>query len=112
MEIDLNMNDSSADFTHVSNLSFLTESTDVRQTFKWTNAQIARVIQILFRPILIIIGTTGNSLSFYIMRKTSLKDVSSCFYMAILALADTSKYISILFLGRREVVHFIYQEDL
>ena len=26
------------------------------------------------------------------MRRTSLKDVSSCFYMSILALADTFRY--------------------
>ena len=60
----------------------------VDETFKWTNAEIARLIQIIVRPILILIGTIGNCLSFYIMRKTSLKDVSSCFYMSVLALAD------------------------
>ena len=33
----------------------------------------------------------GNLLTFYVMRSGSLKHVSSCFYMAILALADTGK---------------------
>ena len=68
------------------------------EKFQWTNAEIARLIQIVARPILIIIGTIGNCLSFYIMRRTSLKDVPSCFYMSVLTLADTSKYRSILIL--------------
>ena len=63
----------------------------VEEPFEWTIEEIARLIQIIVRPILVIIGTIGNSLTIYIMRKTSLKDVSSCFYMSILALADTSK---------------------
>ena len=64
----------------------------VEERFKWTSEEIARLIHIIVRPILIVAGTNGNCLSFYIMRRTSLKDVSSCFYMSLLALADTSKY--------------------
>ena len=64
----------------------------VEENFKWTSEEIARLIHIIVRPILIVAGTNGNCLSFYIMRRTSLKDVSSCFYMSLLALADTSKY--------------------
>ena len=60
--------------------------------FKWTDAEIARLIHIIFRPILVIFGTVGNCLTFYIMRTTSLKKVSSCFYMALLALVDTRKW--------------------
>ena len=60
-----------------------------KQTYKWTNAEIDRLIQIIVRPILLIIGTVGNILTGYIMRRTSMKDVSSCFYMFLLALADT-----------------------
>ena len=65
--------------------------TGVEDPFEWTDAEIARLIQIIVRPMLIIIGSIGNVLSFYIMRRSSLKDVSSCFYMSILALADTGK---------------------
>ena len=61
------------------------------EMFQWTDAEIARLIQVIVRPILLIVGTAGNGLTFYIMRRTSLKDVSSCFYMSLLALADTSK---------------------
>ena len=62
------------------------------ETFKWTSAEISRLIQIIVRPVLLIVGSVGNGLTFYIMRRTSLKNVSSCFYMAVLALADTRKY--------------------
>ena len=66
-------------------------------TFKWTNAEIARLIQIIFRPIMVIIGTIGNCLTIYIMRKSSLKHLSTCFYMVVLALADSSKLNLIVF---------------
>ena len=68
-----------------------TEPTSVEETFKWTNDEIARLIQIIFRPILVIVGTIGNGLTIYIMRRTPLKHLSTCFYMVILAFADSSK---------------------
>ena len=77
------------DFSDLCNTT--TEPTSVEETFKWTNAEIARLIQIIFRPILVIVGTVGNCLTIYIMRRTSLRNLSSCFYMVILALADSSK---------------------
>ena len=77
------------EFSNSSNTT--TEPTSIEESFKWTNAEIARLIQIIFRPILVTVGTIGNGLTIYIMRKTSLKHLSSCFYMVLLALADTSK---------------------
>ena len=77
------------DFLNSSNTT--TEPTSIEETLKWNNSEIARLIQIIFRPILIIVGTIGNGLSIYIMRRTSLKHLSSCFYMVVLALADSSK---------------------
>ena len=54
---------------------------------------IARVIHVVVRPLLVLFGTTGNILSFLVMRRGSLKTVSTCFYKSILALADTgTKY--------------------
>ena len=64
-------------FFNLSNTA--TEATSVNETFKWTSAEIARLIQIIFRPILITVGTVGNVLAIYIMRKTSLKHFSCCF---------------------------------
>ena len=97
METKLILYNSSTNSSRLSTLSnTTTESLIGEETFKWTNAEIARLIHIIIRPILIILGTVGNCLTFFIMRKTSLKDVSSCFYMAVLALADTSKSLSLL----------------
>ena len=53
------------------------------------NREVARLVQVFMRPILIIFGTYGNAMSFYIMRRGSLKKLSTCFYMAMLAIADT-----------------------
>ena len=92
METEVTWNHSSTDFSGISNSSnTTTESSIGEESLKWTNAEIARLIQVIIRPILLILGTVGNCLTFYIMRRTSLNDVSSCFYMSILALADTSK---------------------
>ena len=52
---------------------------------------IRKMILLIAYPILIIFGTFGNSLVFVVMRRGSLKHVSTCFYMSILALADTGK---------------------
>ena len=99
-------NHSSTDFSGLSNSSnATTESSISAETFQWTNAEIARLIQIIARPILIILGTVGNCLTIYIMRKTSLKDVSSCFYMSILALADSGKSWTFLDKNYKKVLH-------
>ena len=53
--------------------------------------ELARLLNLIIRPVLIVFGTIGNGLSFYIMRQGSLKKMSTCFYLSLLALADTSK---------------------
>ena len=40
-------------------------------------------------PILIVFGTVGNILIFIVMRRGSLKEVPTCLYMSVLAIADT-----------------------
>ena len=92
METLLHFNNSATDSTGFSNSPFTTTQLDtLKDSFKWTNAEIARLIQIIVRPILLTVGTTGNCLTIYIMRRTSLRHLSTCFYMVVLALADTSK---------------------
>ena len=87
------MQNPTADFTGYFNSSEMPElSNDGKETSQWFSEEITRLIQLITRPILIIFGSIGNGLTFYIMRRTSLKNVSSCFYMAVLALADTCKY--------------------
>ena len=92
METTVSFNYTGVGFEEFPNLSdTTTEPSSIEETFRWTNVEIARLIQIIFRPILIIVGTIGNCLTIYIMRTSSLKDVSTCFYMVILAVSDTSK---------------------
>ena len=59
--------------------------------------ELARLLELVIRPVLIVFGTIGNGLSFYIMRQDSLKKMSTCFYLSILALADTSKCFVLVF---------------
>ena len=92
MELEVAFNYSGIGFEDFSNSSNITTGpTSVEESFKWTKAEITRFIQILNSPILLIVGTIGNGLTIYIMRRTSLKHLSSCFYMVVLALADSSK---------------------
>ena len=41
-----------------------------------------------------VLGAFGNIMSFIVMQSGALKEVSTCFYMSILALADTGKYVT------------------
>ena len=79
----------STDFAMSSQIT-INPTADI-ETDVWTNEEIARMIQIIVRPILVALGTVGNGLTVYIMRATSLKGISSCFYMFLLALADLCK---------------------
>ena len=86
----------SSNFSNVSAFNVnVTEIDDSTESTTWDNKEIARIIHIIVRPTLIIFGTVGNTLSFYIMRRSSLKHLSTCFYMSILALADTGEWFSI-----------------
>ena len=53
------------------------------------NQEVSRLLHVAIRPFLIVLGTYGNTVSFYIMRGGSLEEVLTCFYMAMLAIADT-----------------------
>ena len=53
--------------------------------------QLGRILNSVIRLVLIVFGTIGNGLSFYIMRQGSLKKMSTCFYLSIIAWADTGK---------------------
>ena len=66
---------------------------------KDNNEEIVRLIQVIGRPPIIILGTVGNLLTFFTMQRGSLKNLSTCFYMAILALADTGEahYLLMIF---------------
>ena len=57
--------------------------------------EIVRQMQVYGRPPIIVLGTLGNVLAFIVMRRGSMRHVSTCFYMAILALADTGTHLSL-----------------
>ena len=96
--------------TEISSTKILTDSTlfsnqtDINDTelLKYdkvhrtdnTGEELARMIRIITYPVIIILGTIGNMLSFIVMKRGSLKHSSTGFYMSILALADTGKWIS------------------
>ena len=50
----------------------------------WTNAEIARLIQIIVRPLLLVLGTVGNVLTAYVLSRAALKNLyvfrGSCRY--------------------------------
>ena len=50
--------------------------------------EIVNLMQVYGRPPIIFLGTLGNVLAFIVMRRGSMRHVSTCFYMTILALAD------------------------
>ena len=56
-------------------------------------SEVFRLVRLFLLLTFLVFGTIGNILVFIIMRTGSLKDVSTCFYMSILALADTGNFI-------------------
>ena len=87
------------DFTTESfnSLNFTQNQMEQNQTAAsrsvYLEEETTRMIQVIVRPILIVCGTIGNLISFYVMRRGSLKEVSTCFYMSILALVDTGNVL-------------------
>ena len=73
-----------------------------------TNGQISKILILSTFPAILLIGTVRNSLTFIIMQRGSLKHSSTCFYMAILALADSSKLNSLYcdIYRCRHIIHY------
>ena len=63
-----------------------------------------RLISTCASPVIILFGNIGNIMTFIFMRRGSLKDVSTCCYMVILALTDTGKFK--LFTAIHKTVNF------
>ena len=53
---------------------------------------VAKMVNLTTFPVIFVIGTIGNALTFIVMQRGSLKHSSTCFYMAMLAVADTCKF--------------------
>ena len=72
------------------------------------NEGIVRMIQVIGRPPIIALGTIGNLLAFVTMQTGSLKYMSTCFYMAVLGLADTGEFsISTYLLNVKKLIIFL-----
>ena len=68
-----------------------------------------RLINVFASPVIILFGTIANFMTLFVMRRGSLKEVSTCFYMAILVLTDTGKCNqSIHNLGKSHVIPSVY----
>ena len=59
--------------------------------------QLIRIIFIITYFIIFTVGTIGNVLTFIVMQRGSLKHSSTCFYMAMLAVADSCKFYTFVF---------------
>ena len=81
------MTNQTYDFTPEPDYSKPDERDDEMALFNY----IERLVKIISYPIIVVGGTVGNILTFIVMRRGSLREVSTCYYMSILALADTGK---------------------
>lgn len=54
---------------------------------KYESFRVKKFISVYISPIILIVGTTGNIISFFILRRNMFR-ISTYFYLAILAIAD------------------------
>ena len=92
MEEIFSTSSSLANFPNSQNTSVYGVNISKNSSFYYNDGeQIGRLITLVCYPIIILVGTVGNILTFFMMQRGSLKESSTCFYMAVLALSDTSK---------------------
>ena len=89
---------SSSNFSISQNASSIfNESPNYKERVNFHNyKETTRLMQVYIRPVIIVGGSVGNLLTFCVMQRGSMKKVSTCFYMAILALADTGEYLIVV----------------
>ena len=84
----LPLNNTSTNTEYPDNITIPQDESNGTTGWEYTTAEIILSVSYI---IIIIFGSIGNILTFIIMRRGSMKDVSTCFYMSILALADTGE---------------------
>ena len=93
------------DFSSVMNKSIVLDNLTLNQADLQLPPNVAvldstnTILYTLFLPIFIVFGTIGNILIFIVMRRGSLKDASTCLYMAVLAIADTGEFLKASYYG-------------
>ena len=60
--------------------------------FPEDTADVARMIQLVARPLLVVLGSVCNVMTFCVMRRGSLGNISTCFYIVI---TRTRRYRSV-----------------
>ena len=84
----MNINDTI--FTHnTKETGEAVEKPDLHDDYKQLYINIEWWINVIVYITLPVVGGLGNILTFIVMQRGSLKDVSTCCYMSLLALADT-----------------------
>ena len=58
----------------------------------FSDPEFVRMMQVIGRPPIIVLRTIGNLLTFFTMQRGLLKHVSTCFYMALVGLADIGEF--------------------
>ena len=75
----------------------LNSSADTEDDWYDKEWEMAKIVILSTFPVILVIGTMGNVLTFIVMQRGSLKHSSTCFYMTMLAVADTCKYSRTIF---------------
>ena len=88
------MNISDTFFTHNTKEVEEIGRNDLHDDYKQLYINIEWWINVIAYITLPVLGGFGNMLTFIVMQRGSLKEISTCFYMSILALADAGKYIT------------------
>ena len=76
----------------LSNWTIFTSSNDTESGDFDPTKEVRRMMRVIALPPIIILGTIGNLLTFITMQRGSLKSMSTCFYMAILGVADIGAF--------------------
>ena len=75
----------------IANITVNLSGHDEEEHYK--RVQASKTVVLATFLVILVVGTVGNLLSFIVMQRGSLKKSSTCFYMAMLAVADSSKFI-------------------
>ena len=70
----------------------LNSSADTEDDWYDDEWEMAKTIILSAFPVTLVIGTMGNLMTLIVMQRGALKHSSTCFYMAMLSVADTCKY--------------------
>ena len=71
----------------MENITAHNTSGEIQEVVKTKDVDISLIINLVYRPVVVLLGSVGNILSFLTMTRGSLKKLSTCFYLSVLAIA-------------------------